>query len=109
MGKVTDWDKITVEDIRWGLRVLQAGSREMEILYRAVMNSPLKKYVDEFMKVIRQLPENERNRSSVLRKWKFRGESKDKKDADWMKETLEPELERLNLIRIDGARYEVIV
>lgn len=62
------------------------------------------------MKTAKKLTGKELTLSTVAARWKYRGENKDKKSVSWVKETLAPELIKLELITIvntDTGVFEV--
>ena len=107
--KPKGWETVGLEDLDFGFAYEEAGKIQASELYKVVMGSPLQKYVDEFMKFA--VRSKEPNRSGILNQWKYRGKSTDKKDAVWVRDILEPELEKLGLIRVidkKAGTYEVI-
>jgi hypothetical protein len=107
--KPKGWETVGLEDLDFGFAYEEAGKIQASELYKVVMGSPLQKYVDEFMKFA--VRSKEPNRSGILNQWKYRGKSTDKKDAVWVRDILEPELEKLGLIRVidkKAGNYEVL-
>ena len=107
--KPENWQTVELEDLNFGLAYVEAGRIQTSELYKVVMGSPLQKYVDEFMKFA--VRSKEPNRSGILNQWKYRGKSTDKKDAVWVRDILEPELEKLGHIRVidkKAGSYEVL-
>ena len=107
--KPKGWETVGLEDLDFGFAYEEAGKIQASELYKVVMGSPLQKYVDEFMKFA--VRSKEPNRSGILNQWKYRGKSTDKKDAVWVRDILESELEKLGLIRVidkKAGSYEVL-
>ena len=104
------WQSIKKSDIDFAFRYQDAGNIDVKKLHDLTMGSPLKRYIDEFMKHAKKLTGKELTLSTVVARWKYRGENKDKKSVSWVKETLAPELIKLELITIvntDTGVFEV--
>ena len=104
------WQSIKKSDIDFAFRYHDAGNIDVKKLHDLTMGSPLKRYIDEFMKTAKKLTGKELTLSTVAARWKYRGENKDKKSVSWVKETLAPELIKLELItivNIDDGVFEV--
>lgn len=99
----------TPEDLDYGISVSNASYRTQDWLYNAVVGSTYQKEINAFMGAIKRMQKNTKDltRSNVLRNWSCAKE----RAADWVKSTLEPELEKLGRLRVTdktSGTYEVL-
>lgn len=88
----------TPDDLDYGLGVTSASYKTQDWLYNAVVGLPYQKEINAFMGTLNRLQKNTKDltRSNVLRNWSCAKV----RNADWVKSTLEPELEKLGRIRV---------
>ena len=99
----------TPEDLDYGISVSNASYKTQDWLYNAVVGSTYQKEINAFMGAIKRMQKNTKDltRSNVLRNWSCAKE----RNADWVKSTLEPELEKLGRLRVTdkiSGTYEVL-
>jgi len=99
----------TPEDLDYGISVSNASYKTQDWLYNAVVGSPYQKEINAFMGAIKRMQKNTKDltRSNVLRNWSCAKE----RNADWVKSTLEPELEKLGRLKVTdkiSGKYEVL-
>ena len=88
----------TPEDLDFGISVSNASYRTQDWLYNAVVGSTYQKEINAFMGAIKRMQKSTKDltRSNVLRNWSCAKE----RNADWVRSTLEPELEKLGRLRV---------